>query len=393
MPSSSSESHAVRATWDLFCRVVDNHGDAGVCWRLAADLASRGIAVRLWIDDARALSWMAPTGAPGVTVLPWPATHGDMADATAQPADVVIEAFGCGLPEPTLRHLADAHRRSTAPVWINLEYLSAESYAERSHGLPSLQNTGTARGLTTWFFYPGFTPRTGGLLRETDLMQRQAVFDRRTWLTDHGIAAQHGERLVSLFCYANPNLPGLLHALADRPTLLLTTPGHATEQVTQALAVTTHLKGLRTQSLPWLSQTDYDHLLWSCDLNFVRGEDSLVRAAWAGRPFVWQIYPQRDDAHAVKLAAFLSQKLATLETPLADEIRRMACHWNSLAPHRPSLPEVETAPWKLLNAPTAMSAWGDRCASWRRELLAQPDLGTHLLAFAAAKRPDRQAKI
>ena len=28
--------------WDLFCRVIDNHGDLGVCWRLARDLAARG---------------------------------------------------------------------------------------------------------------------------------------------------------------------------------------------------------------------------------------------------------------------------------------------------------------------------------------------------------------
>jgi len=56
--------------WDLFCRVVDNFGDIGVCWRLAADLATRGDAVRLWCDDASALAWMAPDGAPGVDGLP-----------------------------------------------------------------------------------------------------------------------------------------------------------------------------------------------------------------------------------------------------------------------------------------------------------------------------------
>ena len=52
--------------WDLFCRVVDNFGDVGVCWRLAADLAQRGEQVRLWIDDASALTWMALQGARGV---------------------------------------------------------------------------------------------------------------------------------------------------------------------------------------------------------------------------------------------------------------------------------------------------------------------------------------
>ena len=54
--------------WDLFCRVVDNFGDVGVCWRLACELARRGDAVRLWIDDASALAWMAPDGMAGVEV-------------------------------------------------------------------------------------------------------------------------------------------------------------------------------------------------------------------------------------------------------------------------------------------------------------------------------------
>ncbi len=393
MPLPPAATHPVSRTSDLFCRVVDNHGDVGVCWRLAADLASRGLVVRLWIDDARALSWMAPTGACGVEVRPWPATGGDMAHAIAQPANVVIEAFGCGLPEPYLRHLAETHRRSAAPVWINLEYLSAESYAERSHGLPSPQGSGTARGLTTWFFYPGFAPQTGGLLRETDLAQQQAVFDRDAWLRDRDIALRPGERLVSLFCYANRNLPDLLRALAVRPTLLLTTPGHATEQVTQALADAHNLPLLRTHPLPWLSQTDYDHLLWSCDLNFVRGEDSLVRAIWAARPFVWQLYPQHDEAHAVKLAAFLSKQLTPMDQPVSDAITHASWRWNGLGRRLPSQNTAESDGWSWLNSPATMSAWGARCASWRAELIARPDLTTQLLAFVAARQTDAQAKI
>jgi len=114
--------------WDVFCRVVDNFGDVGVCWRIAADLASRGEHVRLWLDDAVALGWMAPGGHPGVEVLDW------LQEASAlHTGDVVIEAFGCDLPAPFVARMAAAPR---PPVWINLEYLSAEPYVERSHGLP-----------------------------------------------------------------------------------------------------------------------------------------------------------------------------------------------------------------------------------------------------------------
>lgn len=391
MPTTAPHPAPSRAIWDVYCRVVDNHGDVGVCWRLAADLASRGRTVRLWIDDARALAWMAPQGRAGVTVHPWPDTEAVLPLLEAEPAEVVIEAFGCGLPEVALQAMARAQQRSAAPVWINLEYLSAEPYVERSHRLPSLQGSGTARGLTCWYFYPGFTPTTGGLLREPDLLQRQADFSPAAWLADHGIDVRPGERRVSLFCYANPHLPALLHALSAQPTLLLTTPGHATKQVRRLLAAHSTPRHLRCLALPWLTQPDYDHLLWSCELNLVRGEDSLVRALWAERPFLWQIYPQHDGAQAPKLEAFLERSLASAEPTLAGLVRQAARQWNSLH----SKAGDTFAP--LLNASGQTAAWAAQCTAWRSSLLEQADLVTQLLGFVAEKSaghaPHPQAKI
>jgi uncharacterized repeat protein (TIGR03837 family) len=147
--------------WDVFCRVIDNFGDIGVCWRLASDLASRGERVRLWVDDASALSWMAPDGCPGVELRPWEQT------AHPQPLarpDVLVEAFGCPITPEYIAHCVDSTGASAAKrLWINLEYLSAEAYAESSHGLPS--PVLDAPGLAKYFFYPGFTERSGGLLR------------------------------------------------------------------------------------------------------------------------------------------------------------------------------------------------------------------------------------
>ena len=52
---------ASRPRWEIFCQVVDNFGDIGVCWRLAADLVSRGYgSVRLWVDDWAALRRINP---------------------------------------------------------------------------------------------------------------------------------------------------------------------------------------------------------------------------------------------------------------------------------------------------------------------------------------------
>jgi uncharacterized repeat protein (TIGR03837 family) len=412
MPQGPSTTTPIWRTCDIFCRVVDNFGDLGVCWRLAKDLASTGMAVRLVVDDATALQWMAPNHT-GVAVLPWPSAPATLLTSlsTLLPvplpvAELVIETFGCGLPAAYLAAMVDAEKTGHAAVWINLEYLSAEPYVERSHLLPSLQNAGPGRGLTCHFFYPGFTTRTGGLLREADLAARRAAHTgdvRDAWLAAHGVTPRPGERLVSLFCYANPNLPGLLRALAEHPTLLLTTPGHATSQVAHALAAAPAggFNRLRTHALPWLSQTDYDRLLWSCDINFVRGEDSLVRAIWSAQPCVWQIYPQPDGAHAPKLQAYFgAAQLQQINANSAtDATPRTGCsghtawqrawwRWNGLA-----CGADETEVWAVLNCADTMAAWRTRSVAWRDSLAEQPDLRRALLEFATSVRVRKDAKI
>lgn len=87
--------------WDIFCRVIDNHGDLGVCWRLSSQLAALGERVRLWIDDATALHWMAPAGCEGVSVVDWLEPAAIRQAVAAPPPDVLVEAFGCE-PAPEL---------------------------------------------------------------------------------------------------------------------------------------------------------------------------------------------------------------------------------------------------------------------------------------------------
>jgi len=357
----------VKKIWDIFCRVIDNHGDLGVCWRLCADLAQRGHAVRLWVDDASALDWMAPQGYAEVQVRAWPN------DPTFHMGDVVVEAFGCELPNAIQALMV----QGTPPVWINLEYLSAEGYVARSHGLPSPLMSGPARGATKWFFFPGFTPETGGLLREPDMAARQAAFDRQAWLQglplDKPIA--QNELLISLFCYEPPALSGLLKQLrqADEPTRLLVAPGRphaAINAATEALGMASEGQAqLHISPLPYVSQTEFDHLLWACNLNLVRGEDSLVRALWAGQPFAWHIYPQDDLAHHTKLQAFA----AALQMP--EELRQFHAVWNGL----------ETGALPALSR-TTLEDWQHWSLQTRQALQSQTDLTSQLLSFVAQKR-------
>jgi uncharacterized repeat protein (TIGR03837 family) len=333
--------------WDIFCRVIDNFGDIGVCWRLAAGLAQRGERVRLWVDDTSALGWMAPQGAPHVEVRHWTPL---IATDDLPMGDILIEAFGCEIaPEFIAAYAMNTRARGQKPLWINLEYLSAEPFVERCHGLPSPVMSGPGAGLTKQFFYPGFTAATGGLLREPDLSERQARFDRTSWLQQQGIAFQ-GERLVSLFCYEPPALGALLEQLAadPHPTRLLVTAGRATAAVLTAIndknstqPLWNKRQALSFSYLPTLSQREFDHLLWSCDLNFVRGEDSLVRALWANKPFAWHIYPQDDDAHHAKLDAFLQ----VLDAP--PSLRAFHHCWNGMnAENQPVLPMLDLAQWQ-----------------------------------------------
>jgi uncharacterized repeat protein (TIGR03837 family) len=350
--------------WTIFCRVIDNLGDAGVCWRLAANLAGRGETVQLVIDDASPLHRIAPRGAAGVEVIAW------RDDLDFEGAEVVIEAFGC---DPPQRYVEQMARTIPAPRWINLEYLSAEAHAQRSHGLPSPQWQGPGRGLTKWFFYPGFTSSTGGLLREPGLLRARMAFDRDAWLRTLQVVRGAQERVSVLFCYAHADIDAWLTALAAEPTLLLVPQGPSQVALQAALGPRLQRGALRALLLPWLAQGDFDHLLWSSDLSVVRGEDSLVRALWAGAPFLWQLYPQHDDAHLRKLQAFIARWRADSPAPPPAGVDAWLQWWNAapgaVAPPLPLLP-----------------AWRDAVHGWREHLAAQSDLATRLIGFVAGKR-------
>lgn len=395
MPSSASLQLTQHATdqphwlWDVFCRVIDNFGDLGVCWRLSADLASRGHRVRLWVDDASALQWMAPGAQDGcwsgVQVLPWNLSHNTAYLASLTAADVWVEGFGCEIaPEFIARFIDSTGARGqfyrNFPVWINLEYLSAESFVERSHGLPSPVMSGPAKGWTKHFFYPGFTTRTGGLLREPGLLQRQQAFLHEApsgsqgtdWLAQLGIPVVADETRVSLFCYEPAALPALLAQLdaLRSPAHLLVTAGRATAATQKALAHGPPLRQLRINYLPALTQQDFDQLLWGCDLNCVRGEDSVVRALWAGKPLIWQIYPQDDAAQFPKLDAFLDMLDAS------SGLRAFHRAWNADKPPDDiaALPAID------------LVGWSQTVQRARERLLQMDDLATQLLRFVQKKR-------
>jgi len=344
---------------DVFCRVVDNFGDIGVTWRLVRQLQrEHNWSIRLWVDDLKSFQRLEARvhlhalqqviehieiihwGDPALDLIPYP---------------IVLCSFSCDLPAT---YIAQIHKRPA--LWVNLEYLSAETWVEGCHGLPSLRGD----GLSSYFFFPGFNANTGGLLRERELLTHrdswQKNFDSQhrmlerlgvsaaaltAWRLQSTVSSHQSEidskrqsevqdislppsvhsqaaRILTLFCYPRAPAAQLLDALCadSRATVVLIPQGVAPDLTTGRLGPS---KQVYIERIPFVSQPEYDQLLWMADLNFVRGEDSVVRGLWAGRPLVWQIYPQTEGTHLIKLEAWLEM------SGLAQEVKTLLRSWNA----------------------------------------------------------------
>lgn len=374
-------------TLALFCRVVDNFGDIGICWRLARQLQrEHGIAVTLWVDDLASFRRICPevdTGADSQVIFDVTVRHWMDQDGVFAPkeiADIVIEFFACDIPPGYIAAMAQC---VPAPVWFNLEGLTAEEWVEGCHKLTSPRH-----GMNKHFFFPGFTSQTGGLLREAALQQQRLAFqcdaaDMAAFLGQFGVTAQEMTATkISLFCYPHAPINELLEQWQNgaAPITCLVPEGVGGAAVaaflgapTQAGAVATR-GALTLRVLPFVAQDDYDKLLWACDVNFVRGEDSFVRAQWAGKPFVWHIYPQDDKLHHKKLRAFLQRYARGI-----DSLAALSLAWNGAE---------DAADWALLwpQFDANLPAMTQRAIDWQAQMLKNGDLASNLLTFAASLR-------
>lgn len=364
--------------WDIFCKIVDNFGDIGVCWRLAKQLQSEhGLQIRLWIDDLSRAKQLIPTLKitqktqiiQQITIASWHANTG-----FDQAADVVIEAFACELP-PAYLALMQADT-----LWVNLEYLSAEPWVEDFHA-------GSAKlgKLTRYFFFPGFTEATGGLLREHDIVQNNQKLTNNPSLQRHFLQTLNLENKpslkVSLFCYPHAPIHQLLGAMADSSqridcyvpvSSILPNVAEFFGKHSVAADENHHHKNLNLHILPFLSQDDYDKLLAICDINFVRGEDSWIRAILAGKPFIWQPYWQTEEAHITKLNAFLDLFYSTLKPAATQAMNKAHIAWVT--------GNISTTIWQdYLNNLNTLKAFTLQQTS---ALATQADLATQLVIFS-----------
>jgi uncharacterized repeat protein (TIGR03837 family) len=383
-----SSQPATRTTLAIFCKVIDNYGDIGICWRLARQLqAEHDIEVTLWVDDLASFQRICPAvqvdadtqQQAGVTVRHW--RDQEAAFTPEEVADIVIEFFGCDIPPGYIAAMVECTPR---PVWLNLEGLTAEEWVEGCHTLSSPH---PRLPLTKYFFFPGFTGKTGGLLREAALDEERRRFQadpasQAGFLSQLGLsAAEQSAFKISLFCYPHAPVADLLAAWqeAGHAIACLVPHGVAVEAVEAFLGMpavpgATRTRGdLTVRVLPFVAQPDYDRLLWSCELNVVRGEDSFVRAQWAGRPFVWHIYPQDENLHHVKLRAFLKRYAGEL-----DSLAAMSLHWNGAGTAAPEWRKL----WSSFHS--ELPEMTQRGVVWQQEMLMNGELAGNLMKFARA---------
>ncbi|CAM3746295.1 elongation factor P maturation arginine rhamnosyltransferase EarP [Polynucleobacter arcticus] len=357
--------------WDIFCQIVDNYGDAGVCWRLARSLTSlHGQEVRIFCDDLPTLNLLASGVDPEIkrriNIQPWEASHNNSRHPVETP-DVVIEAFGCDLPNRYLAGLLIAPKK---PIIINLEYLSAEPWIADFHGKPSPQ----AHGIPKYFFFPGFQENAGGLLIDpapADSLACSATVPES--LETHWKLLRPNSKRISVFCYPGAPLLKWLEDLGRLGEDFDIVLAHGQLQQLQFSSSRpkqeiTLPKSIQLISIPFVSQDEYDWVLSQCDFNIVRGEDSFVRAQLAGKPFIWHIYPQEDRAHEVKLAAFLDLYLGEAPQELKHAVIA-AMTW--------AMP----AEWYQ-----SIAGWRDHSKAWHADLQkkqADGGLAARLVAFVA----------
>jgi uncharacterized repeat protein (TIGR03837 family) len=348
-PHRQSSDDAAARSLDLFCRVIDNYGDIGVCWRLARQLcAEYGWRVRLIVDDLLAFRFVAPEvdaslGSQhlcGIEIVLW------TKEIALEPSDVLIEAFACDPPADYVNAMINM---GIKPVWLNLEYLSAESWVDGVHGLPSPH---PRMPLLKHFFVPGFTESSGGLIRERSVSK--PVVETTT---------PNNALHVFVFCY--PHAP--LQALADA----LSSAAASNLQIDRACDITAPPTSAPTTRIAAVPQAEFDALLARYDLLIVRGEDSFVRAQYAAKPMLWHIYPTDDGAHIVKLNAWLDRYCEAMSQELAYAYRSASLAWN----------QGDNKAYVYQDFVSSLPELAKHAQHWRNELLQQDHLAARLVRF------------
>ncbi|AWD32302.1 hypothetical protein CKSOR_00172 [Candidatus Kinetoplastibacterium sorsogonicusi] len=315
---------------DIFCNVIDNYGDIGFCWRLSKNLENRyKWKISLWINNLNAFANIeknintisSKQFVNNISIRYW----NDDELFNHNPGNIIINSFSCDLPNFYLKKI-----KIFNSLLINLEYLTPELWINKYHLLPSYNNL----NIKKYFFFPGFRKKTGGIIREPYLSSEREKFQNDIFMknnflykvgfTNELMNFKNDAKLIFIFCYKHSPIRSFIQALKylNKKFIIILSNDNIIEK--------DYLKNsdkVKFHKLPLINQDSFDKLLWCSDINFIRGEDSFIRAIWAKRPFIWNIYKQDNNAHIKKLQAWLSLYMPP------QYIYDLTMHWNNYQFH------------------------------------------------------------
>lgn len=291
---------------DIFCTVIDNFGDAGVVYRLAKELksAEEDKEIRIFLnryDEFAAINPKIDISKnkqiiDGIVYIL--RENKELKDIT--PADVIIEAFGCDIEEEYLNKI------DKKTLLLNLEYLSAENWVEEYHKMQSFTPN---PNIKKYFFMPGFTEKTGGLIINSDKKESSHEI-----LKEYYRGSIENKKIGTIFSYEH-NFENLIENILNlEEQFILIIMGEKSQESFKISMDKEFIKldngyfkkgNLEILFMPFVTQEKYDEIISVTDFNFVRGEESLARAALSGKPFIWHSYLQEDTVHLQKVEAFL----------------------------------------------------------------------------------------
>ena len=280
---------------DIFCQVIDNYGDVGVAYRLAREFKRvyPNKKLRFVINQTEELNLIRKSE--DIEII----LYKDISKIENS-ADLIIESFGCEIPK---EYMDKALKKSK--LIINLEYFSAEKWVDDFH----LQESFLGGNLKKYFFIPGLSEKSGGILLDNEFLERKKKVEanKEYYLEKFEIKEKY-DLIGSVFSYEK-NFDSLIEELKklDKKIILLILSEKTQKNFIKYFDNGNNYDKIKFVKLPFFTYDKYEELLALCDFNLVRGEDSFVRVLLLGKPFLWHIYPQDENTHIKKLESFLEK--------------------------------------------------------------------------------------
>ena len=302
----------------VLCKVVDNFGDIGVVFRLCRALSElkKNLEIRLVVSNLDSFAKISKgidstktfQEFRGWKVFDWNDNALCKKEFSKNPPEFILECFQCGRPE-WLEELLFSPQFNLNVQIVNVEYLTAESWADDFHLLKSGTRSAKIKKIN---FMPGFTKKTGGLILDKNFMrclsEKKFALNLVKQNLDKKILSKDFSDSFKILIFSYPkNFDFLASAIKEFSFLKKIIVFVASGAGADSAKISLKKFKVDFVCLPFMQQEVWDAFLSLMDFSFVRGEDSFSRCCLLGNPFIWNIYPQEEEFHIVKLNAFLQK--------------------------------------------------------------------------------------